>query len=249
MRLRAVWPPSWCTARGKRSQCGRRHGSPGRGASGYRGSVECSADLGRVTVTTRLEPGQRLRIVKFVAYGWSSRRSRSALHDQVVAALTGRAADRLGRAARRATRLSGLFWERADVEVDGDPELQQAVRFGLFHVLQAGARGEDRCDPGQGPDRSGLRRPRVLGHRDLRAPAAHLHVAQTRPPRRSAGGRRRSLPRASAPPAGPARRGLSVAHDQRAGVLGVLAGQHGGVSHQCRYRRRGDPLCRRNRRR
>ena len=32
------------------------------------------------------------------------------------------------------------FWERADVEIDGDTELQQAVRFGLFHTLQAGAR-------------------------------------------------------------------------------------------------------------
>jgi alpha,alpha-trehalose phosphorylase len=27
------------------------------------------------------------------------------------------------------------FWAGADVEVDGDPEVQQAVRFGLFHVL------------------------------------------------------------------------------------------------------------------
>ena len=31
------------------------------------------------------------------------------------------------------------FWASADVELDGDPEVQQAVRFGLFHVLQAGA--------------------------------------------------------------------------------------------------------------
>jgi alpha,alpha-trehalose phosphorylase len=107
-------------------------------------------DMGRVTVTCRLEPGQKLRIVKFVAYGWSSRRSRSALRDQVAAALT----------AARETGWDGLlaeqrayldrFWDRADVEIDGDPEIQQAVRFGLFHVLQAGARGEDRCIPAKG---------------------------------------------------------------------------------------------------
>ena len=36
------------------------------------------------------------------------------------------------------------FWAGADVEVEGDPELQQAVRFALFHVLQAGARAERR---------------------------------------------------------------------------------------------------------
>src|SRR5262249_49683798 len=36
------------------------------------------------------------------------------------------------------------FWDCADVEVDGDAEVQQAVRFGMFHVLQAGARAEQR---------------------------------------------------------------------------------------------------------
>ena len=36
----------------------------------------------------------------------------------------------------------GRVWDLADVEVDGDPELQQAVRFALFHVVQASARAE-----------------------------------------------------------------------------------------------------------
>jgi alpha,alpha-trehalose phosphorylase len=113
-------------------------------------STECSEDEGRVSITTRLEPGQRLRIVKLLAYGWSSRRSRQALLDQVVAALT----------AARHTGWDGLlaeqrayvddFWNNADVELDGDPEVQQAVRFGLFHILQAGARGEDRPIPAKG---------------------------------------------------------------------------------------------------
>src|SRR5438270_910477 len=42
------------------------------------------------------------------------------------------------------------FWSRADVELEGDPEIQQAVRFALFHVLQAGARGEGRPIPAKG---------------------------------------------------------------------------------------------------
>jgi alpha,alpha-trehalose phosphorylase len=120
------------------------------GPSGTEVNVECTPDLGRLTVTTRLEPGQCLRIVKFLAYGWSSRRTRQALSDQVAAALAG----------ARHTGWQGLldeqrvyldkFWERSDVELDGDPEVQQAVRFGLFHVLQAGARGEDRAIPAKG---------------------------------------------------------------------------------------------------
>ena len=42
------------------------------------------------------------------------------------------------------------FWDGADVEIDGDAELQQAVRFALFHVLQAGARAERRAIAAKG---------------------------------------------------------------------------------------------------
>src|SRR6185369_12775612 len=42
------------------------------------------ADRASTTVVCRLEPGQRLRLVKLLAYGWSSVRSRPALLDQVV---------------------------------------------------------------------------------------------------------------------------------------------------------------------
>ena len=107
-------------------------------------------DLARTTVICGLRPGQRLRVVKYLAYGWSSLRSRPALHDQVAGALAG----------ARYTGWEGLlgsqreflddFWDCADVEVDGDPECQQAVRFGLFHVLQASARAEGRAIPGKG---------------------------------------------------------------------------------------------------
>ena len=42
------------------------------------------------------------------------------------------------------------FWAAADIEIDGDAELQQAIRFALFHTLQAGARGEQRPIPAKG---------------------------------------------------------------------------------------------------
>jgi alpha,alpha-trehalose phosphorylase len=45
-------------------------------------------DGGLVTVAAALEPGQRLRLVKFVAHGWSSGRSLPGVRDQVWAALT-----------------------------------------------------------------------------------------------------------------------------------------------------------------
>jgi alpha,alpha-trehalose phosphorylase len=120
---------------------------------GPRGTVtatESEADLARVTVNTELEPGQRLRLVKFLAYGWSSQRSLPALRDQVDAALA--AARRTGWEGLRRGQREYLddVWARADVELEGDPPLQQAVRFALFHVLQAGARAEQRAIPAKG---------------------------------------------------------------------------------------------------
>jgi alpha,alpha-trehalose phosphorylase len=109
-----------------------------------------SGDVGMVTVAAALKPGQRLRVIKLVAQGWSGERSLPAVRDQVWAALS--AARQTGWDGLLSEQRSYLdnFWDRADVEVDGDTEVQQAVRFGLFHVLQAGARGENRPIPAKG---------------------------------------------------------------------------------------------------
>jgi alpha,alpha-trehalose phosphorylase len=112
--------------------------------------ITSAGDVCRLTIATRLTPGQPLRLVKYLAYGWSSQRTRPALHDQVVAALA--AARLTGWDGLRAEQRGYLddFWAGADVELEGDAEVQQAVRFGLFHILQAGARAEERMIPGKG---------------------------------------------------------------------------------------------------
>ncbi|HLL63540.1 MAG TPA: family 65 glycosyl hydrolase, partial [Propionibacteriaceae bacterium] len=104
----------------------------------------------RLTVSTELQPGQRLTLTKFVAYGWSAERSDIALKDQAEAALA--AAVDTGWDGLLAAQREYLddFWARADVEVDGDQEVQQAVRFGMFHLLQASARAEQRAISAKG---------------------------------------------------------------------------------------------------
>jgi alpha,alpha-trehalose phosphorylase len=125
------------------------------GPEGTVTTSESEPDLGRLTVSTELQPGEKLRIVKFLAYGWSSQRSLPSLRDQVHLAL----------AAARRTGWDGLLkgqrdylsdvWERADIELEGDAALQQAVRFALFHVVQAAARAELRAIPAKGLTGSG----------------------------------------------------------------------------------------------
>jgi alpha,alpha-trehalose phosphorylase len=113
-------------------------------------SIECSPDTARFTLTTRLAEGQSLLVVKFLAYGWSGQRSIPAISAQVEAALA--LARRTGWEGLLAEQRRYLddYWARADVDLDGDPEVQQAVRFALFQVLQASARAESRPIPAKG---------------------------------------------------------------------------------------------------
>ena len=194
-------------------------------------------------------PGETLTVVKFVAYGWSSQRSMPALRDQVDAAVE--AAKRTGwdgLLPRPSAPTSTTSGTRADIEVDGDPELQQAVRFGVFQVIQSAGPGRAPGHPRQGAHRPGLRRPQLLGHGRLPAAGALSYTAPEM-------ARDALLWRHSILPMG----------QERAEVLrlegatfpwrtirgeecsGLLAGRHRGVPHQRRCRRRRAPLRRRRR--
>ena len=154
----------------------------------------------------------------------------------------GRRAHRLGRAAQGAARLSRQFLggcrhrdRRRRGASAGDP--LRAVSY-----APGGSAGRAAADSGQGTDRSRLRRSHVLGHRGVRAAPAHLHTAARRrgcvalaPPDARPGARAGAV-------AGASRRGVSVADDRRAGMLGLLAGGHGGVPHQRGDRERHGPL-------
>jgi alpha,alpha-trehalose phosphorylase len=120
------------------------------GPEGTETTSEAFEDHARVQVTADLAPGEPLRIHKLIAYGWSEERSAPALRDQVVGATAG--VKHTGWKGLLAAQRAYLddFWERSDVELEGDAELQQAIRFALFHTLQAGARGEQRAIAAKG---------------------------------------------------------------------------------------------------
>ena len=213
----------WCTRPGEQRAARRR----GDGSSDRRAGRRA----GRVAGLRRRRPGhgddrpaagaaaardqvRRLRLV-------GSERSLQGVRDQVWAALS--AARQTGWDGLLAEQRAYLddFWDRADVEVDGDTEVQQAVRFGLFHVLQAGARRREPADPGEGADRARLRRACLLGYRDLRPAGAHPDGPRRGAPARCAGGTARFRRPSSGPPssgcaARPSRGGRSPDRNARA---------------------------------
>jgi alpha,alpha-trehalose phosphorylase len=113
-------------------------------------TIRCDPDLARLTITATAAPGAPLRLTKFVGYSWSSQRTVPGLRDHVDAAVDGAVQTSWEGLLQQQRAFLDTFWEDADIEIDGDAELQQAVRFGLFHTLQAAARGEQRVIPAKG---------------------------------------------------------------------------------------------------
>jgi alpha,alpha-trehalose phosphorylase len=115
-------------------------------------SVEASAegDHAAVVLLADLAPGQSLRLSKFAAYHWGD-----ADQNGRLAMRTHRTLDRAlrdGYDAADATQRAnvGEFWRRSDIEIGGAPEVQLAVRFNLFQLMQATARGEGHGVPAKG---------------------------------------------------------------------------------------------------
>ena len=152
-----------------------------RSAGHRRERRRASTDLARLMITADVAPGQPLRVVKFLAYGWSAQRSLPALRDQVARGARRGPAHRLGRAARRAARLPRrLLGARRRRDRGRRRAPAGGALRALFHV-PAGRRPRRAArDPGQGPDRARLRRAHVLGHRD----ASCCRCSPTRHPTR-----------------------------------------------------------------
>jgi alpha,alpha-trehalose phosphorylase len=116
----------------------------------YACESECQDDLGRVFFSVEAEPERPIRLVKYMAYHYSDDASPEELRA------------RADRTLRRGLDIGfdGLleeqretlddFWSRSDIEIEGDPAVQQAVRFNLFQLFQATARVEGCGIPAKG---------------------------------------------------------------------------------------------------
>ena len=200
-------------------------------------------DWARTTVGTHLAAGRtagdhEVRVLRLVGPTVGAGAARPGRRCAVR-----RGAHRLGRAAGRAADYLDEFWDGADVEVEGDPSVQQAVRFGLFHVLQAGARAEQRPIAAKGLTGTGYD-----GHAFWDTETYVLPVLTATAPHAAADAlqwRHSTLDLAieRATTLQPERSRLPVADDPRSGMRRLLAGRDGGVSRQRRHRGGRGPLC------
>lgn len=119
-------------------------------APGYRLVTEAEDDGARTTIRARLDPGERLVIVKYVGHDFEESRASATVRARAETAVTAAMADGWDRLLAEQREVLDDYWRCADVIVEGEPRLQQAVRYALFQVFQSAARAELRSVPGKG---------------------------------------------------------------------------------------------------
>ena len=112
--------------------------------------IAADGSMARWTVAATLEPGRSLRLVKLLAYHWAPEGDPNSL-----AASTRQSLDQacsLGFEDLVAQQRAALdvAWAHADIEVDGDPEIQHALRYAQFQLHQNAARAAGHAIPAKG---------------------------------------------------------------------------------------------------
>ena len=97
-------------------------------------------DGARTVVLADLEAGEALRLEKYVAYHWAA--GAPDLAARVERTLERAVRDGFETIEREHGGHVAAFWHRSDVEIEGAPEVQRAVRFNLFQLMQATVRAE-----------------------------------------------------------------------------------------------------------
>ncbi len=119
---------------------------------------QCSGDSGEIVYSVDAKPGKPIQLTKFITYHTSRRTPPEEL--------CSRAERTLDRAVNHGfedlltfqRQYLDDFWQRSDVQMSADPsraqrttqEMQQAIRFNLFHIIQAAGRAEGSGIPAKG---------------------------------------------------------------------------------------------------
>ena len=120
--------------------CGMEHAI--ESAAPVTATASAEGDGARLVVLAELEPERPLRLSKYVAYHWAPKAPAGDLVARVDRTLDRAASDGYDMIEFDHRRHVEDFWARSDVQLEGAPDLQQAVRFNLFELMQATARGE-----------------------------------------------------------------------------------------------------------
>jgi alpha,alpha-trehalose phosphorylase len=125
----------------------------------YAYKVACSDDFGQVAFTIDAGPNCPIHFTKYMVYHTSQTASAEELCGRTEWTMDRMMTEGFQQLLTSQEQYMDAFWRRSDVRVRdireerakrSTVEIQQAVRFNLFHILQASARAEDAGVPAKG---------------------------------------------------------------------------------------------------
>jgi alpha,alpha-trehalose phosphorylase len=126
-------------------------------ASPYTVHTSAGEDSGKSVISIQARKGEKIRIIKFLTYHTSRTRPASELADRAQWSLDRSVNEGFASIKAQQKKFLDEFWQRSDLQVDmlhEEPErnleVQQAIRFSLYHILQAAARAEGAGIPAKG---------------------------------------------------------------------------------------------------
>ena len=129
--------------------CGIDHTLETECPHAYKG--ESSEEFGQIVFTIEAQPGHPIHLTKYMAYHTSHTASFEEIDDRVERTLDRAVTMGFSSLQTGQQEYMDEFWRRSDVQVTGiseartkrsNVEIQQAIRFNLFHILQAAGRAD-----------------------------------------------------------------------------------------------------------
>ncbi|MEJ2471374.1 MAG: glycosyl hydrolase family 65 protein [Desulfuromonadales bacterium] len=126
--------------------------------SAYTCNSECDGDVGRVVFSINAQRGKPIQIYKFLTYHSSRHAATSELATRAERTLDRVVAEGYDSLLTEQRTSMAAFWQHSDVQIlsstktAGRPrqEIQQAMRWNLFQILQASGRAEGTGIPAKG---------------------------------------------------------------------------------------------------
>ncbi len=124
----------------------------------YSYESKCSEDSGKVVFSIEARPGVPVTLTKYMSYHTSRRSPPGELCERAERTLDRAVGQGFYAVLAGQEQYMDDFWRRSDVQIVGDPAnaarpteaIQQAIRFNLFHILQAAGRAEGTGIPAKG---------------------------------------------------------------------------------------------------
>ena len=129
------------------------------GAQPHEATIETGDSHARLTLTATPGPGTPLRLVKWIAYHHAADMDPAQIATAVERSLDRATALGIEALVAHQRTILEKLWTQADIVLEGDPEIQHALRYSLFQLYTNAA-----CAAGHAIPAKGLTGPGYSGH-------------------------------------------------------------------------------------